>query len=88
MPVAMPSDTPMAHIASKRSSLSACSSTSDRRASPPGWVWMQRMPLRRSTLRRRLRSGSATLWAEPMDISRTLPSRLMYTISSRLSMSV
>ena len=42
MPVQRPLRTPTAHIESKRSSRSACRSTSDSRASPPGCVWMQR----------------------------------------------
>ena len=88
MPVAAPSFTPMAHIASKRISRSACSSTSDSRASPPGCVWIQRIPDRRSTFLRSVRSGSDTLFAEPTEISSTSPSRLRYTISSRFSWSV
>ena len=42
MPVARSSATPTEHMESKRSSRSACTSTSESRASPPGWVWMQR----------------------------------------------
>jgi len=75
MPVQYCSPTPMAHIASNRNSRSACSSTMERRASPPGCVWMQRKPASRSVLRRRCNSGKPTFEAEPTAISSTLPSR-------------
>ena len=74
MPVQRPSPTPTAHMLSKRSSRSACRSTSDSRASPPGWVWMQRKPDSRSRLRRRCSSGSAMEPMFPMAISSTVPS--------------
>ena len=87
-PVHAPSRTPTAHMESKRISRSACRSTLDSSAFPPGWVWMQRKPLRRSRLRRRCSSGSAIEPMEPMAISSTLPSRPRYTSISRLISSV
>jgi len=75
MPVARLSATPTEHIESNRSSRSACVSTSDSRASPPGCVCMQRKPASRSRLRRRCSSGSDMLEIDPIAISSTAPLR-------------
>ena len=85
MPVHTPFSTPTAHMASKRSSLSACMSTADRRALPPGWVWMHLKPVRRSKLRRKCIWVSPTWEMEPTATSSTSPLRSRYTIISRFS---
>ena len=81
---AAPPLTLTAAMASKFMLLSACRSTPERRASPSGWVCMQRIMDRRPGLRRSRRLLSGTLSGPPTVMSSTRPSRLMYTLTSRL----
>ena len=88
IPVAIPFETPTTHMESNRKRRSACKSTSDSLASPPGCVWIQRYPVSRSKLRRKCSSGSDTLKMDPTAISNTCPVRSKYTSNSRLICSV
>ena len=85
---ALPPLTLIAAIASKFMLLSACLSTPDRRASPSGCVCMHLIMDSRPGLRLRRRLFSGTLSGPPTVMSITRPSRLMYTLTSRLHMAV